>query len=612
MSWSMPWLLLIALQPFIILAFRTYLESKQLKNYASKSLLPWVLIPKNKSLKNNIFIRNISYVLAWVLFAVAAAGPRIAEELPVGSGQTGQEIIIVLDISQSMQATDLEPNRLKQANLRIKKIIDAMNQSRIGIIVYAAKPHLYVPLTYDKSALNFYIKNINILVPPSQGSKPLDALKLANDILSTKSKKGDGSAKSIILITDTDTSDKENAKFKALTKNLSQSNIPVYTLSMASAQGEAIPAFKDGWINKNGLPIISRPNIAYYQSLSTRTNGILERYNIDGAGITSIIKEIKSLGRKSTLESNFTQWDELFYWFLIPGIFFLFISMASYRLKPIKSSLINPLLLLLFTATLSFTNSELQANEDTTLREAHQALLKHDYVKSRELYSSVNSYHARYGEAVSAYRLNDYPRAIRLFEQSVLLATLDTEFSKSLYNLGNSYFQVGNYRYAIQSFEGALLYMPNNEKVKQNMLFSKRALQAVKDRAKVLTLTSRAGRGPRTARANDNIEINENNNISLDSSESLKINNESSPETYDQAIPELIILKGLEFAQGSSSNNGDKYRNTPLEVSSATSARHLSNLHDNQAFLWKRIFEIEENYPAPLNEPETIPGVSPW
>jgi len=611
-SWSMPWLLLIALQPFIIFALRFYLENKQLNNYTSKKLLPWALIAEKMSLINNIFIRNTSYVLAWILFAVAAAGPRIAEDIPAGISHTGQDVVIVLDISQSMHATDIKPTRLKQARLRIKKIVAEMNQSRIGIIVYAAKPHLYVPLSYDKNALNFYIRNLSFLVPPSQGSKPVGALKLANNLLSKTVKKNSSSTKSIILITDTDATDKVNAALKKNTPVLSESGIPIYVLSMANEQGEAIPAFKEGWVNKNGRPIITRPNYAYYQSLSDSTNGLLVKYSVDETGVDNVIKKIKSLASSSNLDNNYITWHELFYWFLTPGIAFLFISMFPYQFKVRHSPQLNILLLSLITITLLSTGTEIQANQDSTLREAHRALLKNNYVESRELYSSIDSYQARYGEAVSYYRLNDYPRAIRLFEQAVLLAKLDIEFSNTLYNLGNSYFQAGNYKYAIKSFEGALLYKPNSEKIIQNMIFSKRALQAVEDRAKLLALTARAGQGSKTARAADNIEINENNNVSLDSSNSENIEHITASVNHEQVIPEFIVLKGLEFAKTSSSNNVSFSGNKNLELPSTASTHQLINLHDNQPLLWKRIFELEEGYPAPLSEPEVVPGVSPW
>jgi len=552
-------------------------------------------------------MRNVSYTLAWVLFAVAAAGPRLAEDIPADIDHTGQDIMIVLDISQSMHATDLKPSRLKQAHLKIKKIITEINQSRIGIIVYAAKPHLYTPLSYDKNALNFYIKNLNLLVPPSQGSKPLAALKLANDILINHSGLNAISNKSIIHITDADTTNIENHELDEFISVFSKSNIPIYTLSMASKQGEAIPAFKEGWVNKDGRPIISRPNYSYYKILNNNTNGMLTKYSTDGAGVDRIINEIKSITGSSNLHDNFMNWHELFYWFLIPAIFFLFISMSPYRFRTL-----NPLFLIVFAATLSSTGIELQANQSSTLREAHQALLEHDYIKSREMYSSIDSYQARYGEAVSSYRLSNYPSAIRLFEQTVLLAQLDIEFSNTLYNLGNSYFQIGNYKQAIKSFESALLYVPNNEKVMQNMLFAKKAQQAVEDRAKLLALTTRGGRGPRTARAVENIEIDESNIISLDSSDSGDINHITPPRDHEQSIPEFIILKGLEFAQSSSPNDGAFYSSSSFESSSVISTRQLINLHDNQALLWKRVFELEENFPAPLSEPEVIPGVSPW
>jgi len=608
----MPWLLLIGLQPVVILLLQKFLQRNHLNQYAHAKLQPWVVVQHNRKHIDYSLIRNIAYWLAWLLFAIAAAGPRIAEEIPGASSPTSKSIMVVLDISQSMQATDINPSRIRKAHQKINYLVNTLPDSRIGLIVYAAKPHLYVPITHDSKVLQFYLHNLELLSPPSQGTRPSLALALATKELTRKESPSFRGKKYIIHITDTDTDDKENKSLTNISSLLNKEEIPVYTLLIASNDGEAIPAFKDGWLNIAGRPVISRPNISMHREFSSSTGGYLARAFDNNAGINTLIDKIRSSNNQSTYNSlSQTNWNELFFFFLLPAILLLFIGMMPYKLRatiPTKAASV----VILFTLLGSLMSTDVSANQQDTLKQAYQALENKNFLKARQLYASINNFSGRYGEAVAAYRMTDYPRAIRLFEQAVLLAQSDTEYKNALYNLGNSYFQIGNFKIALTSYEGALLYHQNHSASKNNIRYTKKVLLAVEERKKVLAVASRAGRGPRTAPVADNIELNESNNVSIDDSESSINDTEHNAADSALDIPEFIILKGLEFAEKSNATAGETIdgKNTALFTVSANS--QLNKLYDNQPALWQRIFELEEGYPAPLDEPDKIPGVLAW
>jgi len=606
-EWHTPWLLLIALQPVLIIIFRRLFQRNHLNRYVKKELQAWVAVPQRLDHRSYSLIRNILYCLAWIAFAIAAAGPRIAEDIPNGANYSGKDIMVVLDISQSMQASDITPNRLRQAHAKINYLIKESPNTRIGIIVYAAKPHLYVPVTYDKAALQFYLRNIELLTPPSQGSRPSLAIKLAGKQLSSQHRE-----KYILHITDADTDKKETSELKDSLNAIK--NIPIYTLLIASEKGEAVPAFKDGWLNIDGNPVVSRPNISGHKEISNMSNGYFTISSTNNTGIETLIDKIRNDDQLSNTNNISTSqnWHELFPSFLFMGIILLLLSMLPYKPKltsPLKSPA--PTLLIVFVLLGSLTSEPVSANEQDTLQKAYTALKTEDYLKARQLYSSVNNYAGHYGEAVAAYRMEDYPRAIRLFEQAVLLATSDTDYAGTLYNVGNCYFQVGNFPSAIASYQAALLYDPEHSASKHNMVFAKKALLAVEERKKLINVTTRAGRGPRSAIAADNITITENTGVSLGESESSGQDIEKTSSSSSLDIPELIILKGLEFAENSASN---VVKNTASEkyLSTVATKNQLNKLYDNQPALWQRIFEVEEGYPAPLDEPDNITGVLPW
>ena len=606
-DWHMPWLLLIGLQPVAILLLQKFLQGNHLKQYAHEKLQPWVVVQHNSKHIDYSLIRNIAYWLAWLLFAIAAAGPRIAEDVPGASSPNSKSVMVVLDISQSMQATDISPSRIRKAHQKISYLVNALPDSRIGLIVYAAKPHLYVPITHDSKALQFYLHNLELLAPPSQGTRPSLALELASKELTHLQ-----GEKYVLHITDTDTDDKENKSLTNILSLLNKEEIPVYTLLIASNDGEAIPAFKEGWLNIAGRPVISRPNISIHREFSNSTGGYLARAFDNDSGINTLIDKIRSSNNQSTYNpSQQTNWNELFLFFLLPAILLLFISMTPYKLLmniPTKVSSV----VIVFLLLSSLMSTDVSASQQDTLKDAYQALENEDFLKARQLYTSINNFSGRYGEAVAAYRMTDYPRAIRLFEQAILLAQSDVEYKNALYNLGNSYFQIGNFKIALTSYQGALLYHPNHSASQNNIIYTEKVIRAVEEREKVLAITSRAGRGPRTAPVADNVELNESTNVSIDDSESSTKNTAHNAADSALDIPEFIILKGLEFAEKSNANAVETIGNKSTALSTASVNSQLDKLYDNQPALWRRIFELEEGYPAPLDEPDKIPGVLPW
>jgi len=615
-SWNMPWLLLLALQPLIVVLLRSYFEQRNINCYVKKEFQPWVIINNNQPKINKILNKNTAYCFAWILFAIAAAGPRVADKVNEDVSDTGRDIMIVLDISQSMHATDLTPSRLSHAHKKIEYLINNINNSRIGIIIYAAKPHLYVPLTYDKEALNFYLKNIKFLIPPSQGSHPSLALELAKNHLEHKDFRESKHPKSIVLMTDADSAEKESNKLNKFPRGSENKHIPVFTLVMASNHGEAIPDFNDGWVNIKGNTIVSRPVTKNYQLLSDKSGGILKNATDDDSDIISISSQIHNHTTDSITPNKKDNWNELFTYFLFPAIILMFIVMFPYKLQ-FKKLLHSTHSMQIFVLTcciaiFAFTSIPAFANQQDDLRDAYEALINKNYIKSRELYSSINGFEGRFGEGVSSYRLADYPRAIRLFKQAVLLAETDSHLTQSLYNLGNSYFEIGNYKQAISSFDGALKYQPQHMPSSNNLVYSKKALAAVEKKSKQLAITNRAGRGPRSALAADNLIFNDTNNVSLSDNESKTSPTKNSSLSNDNEIPAFIILRGIEFASGSPSKRQKVSTDLIKNIENSTHIAQYSSVYDNQPALWQRIFEIEEGYPAPLEKPDVLPGILPW
>lgn len=205
---------------------------------------------------------------------------------PVESGTekiAGIDIMFALDISKSMLANDLKPNRLERAKQLISLMIDKLENNRVGLIVFAGTSFLQTPLTPDITQVKLFLANINTDAIAEQGTNISAALSLSNNSLNTKEKKH----KAIILITDGE--DHEGGVISA-TKKLADNGVKIFTVGIGSTNGSYIPepilgGFKT---DRNGKTVISKLNSEELKRIAAITGG--KYFHVENPLIT--VKEI--------------------------------------------------------------------------------------------------------------------------------------------------------------------------------------------------------------------------------------------------------------------------------------------------------------------------------
>ncbi|MDH5370578.1 MAG: VWA domain-containing protein, partial [Gammaproteobacteria bacterium] len=240
--WREPLWLLLALQPILILLVKTFARKNNIILYAEKKLHPWVLVHTKYLFKKQIFNKNAIYLLAWLLFSIALSGPRTALTQHDNKHLSGVNIMLLVDHSRSMRATDITPSRLQRVKIEIDELLDITQGNRIGITVFSARPHLYVPLTTDHAAVRSYLKSLDNLRFPTIGSDYVSAILFAQNEL--KQLKGKSA---IILITDGDLTSATNSQIDTF----KEANIPLYILGVGSIEGEAIQLLNGEWLKYN-------------------------------------------------------------------------------------------------------------------------------------------------------------------------------------------------------------------------------------------------------------------------------------------------------------------------------------------------------------------------
>jgi len=245
------------------------------------------------------------------------------------------------------------------------------------------------------------------------------------------------------------------------------------------------------------------------------------------------------------------------------------------------------------------------------LQKTYELYSQQDYAGALKRYRQMVDFQGRLGEGASHYRMGNYDKAAHSFINAVLIAENDTDRATALFNLGNSYFQIGDYAKASSVFGDVLRYKPGHEAGAFNQSFSRSLQIAVEQR--IQRKASRSGSGPRSAEAPQGLTVGENSSLSI--SEEKEQEKQSLPlPNLPQEKLERLIARGLEQVQFAAGGNKKRKRfeRQERELALVDARLRMNDQQDNQDALWKRLFEMEEGFPAPLEQPKPIPGVKPW
>lgn len=240
----------------------------------------------------------------------------------------GIDVMIALDVSKSMLAEDVAPNRLEKAKQCIQKIVDKIGNNRIGLIVFAGRAYLSVPLTVDLSALKMNLTTASPDLVPTQGTVLGEAIAMARQSFNTK----DAKYKSIILISDGEDHDEDALKE---VRNAVDNGITIHTLGVGSDEGAPILDQETGQnkVDKDGQVVISKLNEEQLQKMAEDGGGIYVKLNQVDPTAELIAKEINSSEQRNFGDSLFTDYQSYFQYFL--GITLLLI-LVEYFLPDTK------------------------------------------------------------------------------------------------------------------------------------------------------------------------------------------------------------------------------------------------------------------------------------
>lgn len=325
-EWVLWFLLIIPIIGFIFWLLQSN-QNKKLKKYIAPIAFQNIL-PQYSNVAKSIKI--IIWGLAFICFVLAGANLQFGDKKEEVS-RSGIDIIICLDVSKSMLAEDLKPNRLTRAKLAINKIINELGSDRIGIVVFAGNAYLQLPITSDHEAASMFVNEISTNIIPTQGTNIAAALELAQSSFPENSPTN----KAVIVITD---GEEHDGKAVEIAEELSDEKINVFTIGLGSIVGAPIPNYINGKRygvkkDKNGSTVITRLNEEALINIANAGDGVYVKGSSASLGLSTVLNEISSIEKTEYEVKEYTSYQSHFQVFLILGILLLIIEMSWWNIK---------------------------------------------------------------------------------------------------------------------------------------------------------------------------------------------------------------------------------------------------------------------------------------
>lgn len=311
-------LLLLLLVPLIPLLYALVMRrrTRNIRKFGDEELVK-ELMPSYSKAKG--WVRIILFTLAFALFVIGLARPQIGAKLKEHQAK-GAEIMICLDVSNSMLAEDYSPNRLDRAKLAISKIVDRLQGDRIGLIVFAGSSFVQLPITTDYVSAKMFLSSVNTESVPVQGTAIGDAVLTAAKSFSIQSEK----SRAIIVITDGENHEDDPI---SAAEQVAGMGIKLYTIGVGSVEGQPIP--KDGSLmkDKDGNIVVTRLDEATLQSMADAGNGAYVHAGNEEFGLNPIIDDIKKMEDEEFNSVVFEEYDEQYMYFFAAALLLLVLEM---------------------------------------------------------------------------------------------------------------------------------------------------------------------------------------------------------------------------------------------------------------------------------------------
>lgn len=393
----------------------------------------------------------------------------------------GVDVMIALDVSKSMLAKDIQPDRLTRAKQFITRLTDKMSSDRIGLVIFAGRSYLQVPLTVDYSAMKLLLQTVSPDMVPTQGTVIGDAIEMADQSFSNKERK----FKSIIIISDGEDHD-ETAIEKV--KEATEKGSIVHTIGIGSPQGTQLfdPTSNAPKLDEQGNPVITKLNENELKSIAAAGNGTYTLLgNVDVAA-DHIIDELDGMEQRNIGAVVFANYISYFQYFLLVALLLLIIEWILPGAKKPHSKSISTIiktstgLLLIFFTSISQSSAQ---SSKKLIASGNKLYAEGKYKDAATKYSNAiqkdttDLAKGTYNLGNALYQQKQIEPARKAYEIAAKKYTDPKANAAANYNIGNTYMSEKKWEEAIDAYKKTLRNTPQDADAKYNLSYAQAMLK---------------------------------------------------------------------------------------------------------------------------------------
>ncbi|QSE96258.1 vWA domain-containing protein [Fulvivirga lutea] len=293
--------------------------------------IAYILRVMNTSFKlgvgfEKVFIKAILRFIVFALLIVALLGPSFGESKREVKS-VGKDIFLLVDLSQSMNASDIQPTRLEKLKFELKNIIESFSSDRLGIIIFSSEAFMQSPLTYDQNALNLFVETLHTNLVPNAGTDFGPPLRMALEKLNEdESPLTSQKSKIILLISD---GEDFGESTEDIANDIADQDIKLFTLGIGTERGSKILTRNGYKKDRNGNDVVTKLDSRSLKNLANNTDGQYFEINETNNDINRLINKINTIEGELRDTKQVDVSANRYYYFLMAALLLLFIDIIT-------------------------------------------------------------------------------------------------------------------------------------------------------------------------------------------------------------------------------------------------------------------------------------------
>lgn len=635
LQWREPGFLWAIFLPLAFWGLRHLAHNRRKAGYADAHLWEWVEVRSEQMAAQSgasvfgYLLRMLrspffALFLAWVMMTLALAGPRVLQPAEEQSGRAGVDVLVMMDLSHSMTAQDVYPDRFQQAKAVVESLAKQLqNNDRLALMGFAGQAHLYSPLSFDR---RLFAHALGLMQPdqlPTQGSW----LELATVQGVEHMQQTADQAKVMVVLTN-GTPPFWQAPilpeaYQALSQDLraQTTGVNVVWVGVGLPAPATLPdaSHKSGQMHANGILVQSRLEENSLKNWAQKTQGTYLTASNQAGFSEALLEAVSRVAAPRVLTDESAHWQEL----SAPLMLLALVAMwwAFYPVKWRLSKAVPAVLAVMWSTQWGgFDHVVLADDAIAQKQQAFAAYSQNDFEQATRLYDQGRDFDSLFGAGSAAYKAGDMESAVSYLREAAWLAPEDRSRAAALFNLGNSYYQANLLAQAVEAYRQALLYRVDYAKAANNLALALQRLQNEQpdssakeprqgdDKGRDEGFAFYGGQKPKSEQTND---FGADSDIQGPGADGDGVKLPPTGEMTDYRLNPLLA-------------NGAATQRTQRATAQAIIDRQqrqqraiqfeyqLQQLKDEQGELLKRLFEREEGFQAAQEAPHPLPGVQPW